>query len=113
LSGDEEAELTFRGVGTGRKLDAQTLVIDLGGGSTELVVGGPAGIAFHTSLDIGSVRLTERFIYTDPPREDELADCAAAVRAVLEPLEATAQLGIGVAGTITTIAALDLGLEEY
>src|SRR5207302_7790046 len=55
LSGDEEAELTFRGVGTGRTLDAQTLVIDLGGGSTELVVGGPEGIAFHTSLDLGSV----------------------------------------------------------
>jgi exopolyphosphatase/guanosine-5'-triphosphate,3'-diphosphate pyrophosphatase len=113
LSGDEEAELTFRGVGTGRDLDAETLVIDLGGGSTEFVAGNRDEIRSHASLDIGSVRLTERFIHSDPPTAGELANCAAAVRAALEPLQATAQLGIGVAGTITSIAALDLGLQEY
>jgi exopolyphosphatase/guanosine-5'-triphosphate,3'-diphosphate pyrophosphatase len=113
LTGDEEAELSFRGVGTGRELAADTLVVDLGGGSTELIVGSGREIAFHTSLDIGSVRLTERFLHGDPPTGEELDDCSASVRSALDPLEVTATAGIGVAGTITSIAALDLGLEEY
>jgi exopolyphosphatase/guanosine-5'-triphosphate,3'-diphosphate pyrophosphatase len=113
LTGDDEAELSFRGVATGRELESDTLVVDLGGGSTELIVGSGREIVFHTSLDIGSVRLTERFLHGDPPAEHELDACAAAVRSALEPLEATAGAGIGVAGTMTSIAALDLGLEEY
>src|SRR6478735_465529 len=59
LTGEEEAELTFRGVATGRGLD-ETLVLDVGGGSTELILGDGGGIAFHDSLDVGAVRLTER-----------------------------------------------------
>src|SRR2546421_7310158 len=84
LSGEQEAQLSFRGVGTGRDLPEETLVIDLGGGSTELIVGSGDKIDFHTSLDIGSVRLTERFIASDPPTDEELIDCAAAVRSALE-----------------------------
>ncbi len=113
LSGEQEAQLSFRGVGTGRELPEETLVIDLGGGSTELIVGSGDEIDFHTSLDIGSVRLTERFIASDPPTDAELVDCSAAVRSALEQVTAEAKTGIGVAGTITSIAALDLGLAEY
>ena len=116
LSGDEEAQLTFRGVSTGRDVAEDTLVIDIGGGSTELVVGGPDGLRFHESLDLGAVRLTERFLHSDPSADDELDACAAAVRGLLDervPQEVRPQTAIGVAGTITSIAALDLGLAEY
>jgi len=96
LSGDEEAELTQRGVG---ELGAVTLLVDIGGGSTELVLGD-----FKTSLPMGSVRFTERH------GEDAAALEAAACELLpkLEPEDA-----VGVAATITSLAALDLGLEEY
>jgi exopolyphosphatase / guanosine-5'-triphosphate,3'-diphosphate pyrophosphatase len=96
LSGDEEAELTKRGVG---ELGAETLLVDLGGGSTELVLDG-----FHTSLTMGSVRFTERY------GEDAAASIEAA-RLLLPELQP--EDAVGVAATITSIAALDLGLEEY
>jgi exopolyphosphatase / guanosine-5'-triphosphate,3'-diphosphate pyrophosphatase len=95
LSGDEEADVTYRGVG---RPDA--LVVDVGGGSTELI-----GPGVHLSLDVGSVRLTERFLRSDPPTEQELDECAAAIE--LPPLERRET--IGVAGTFTTLAALELG----
>jgi exopolyphosphatase / guanosine-5'-triphosphate,3'-diphosphate pyrophosphatase len=104
-SGDDEALLTRRGVqpATG------TLVLDIGGGSTELIVDD-----FHASLDLGSVRYTERYIHTDPPGSAELDACAAAVRAVLEErVPVRADAAVGVAGTVTTLAALDLGLDRY
>ena len=104
LDGDEEALMTFRGVAAGRELEDGTLVVDIGGGSTELIVGGPAGVASRRSLDIGSVRLTERF-------GDDLDACAAHARAALPAL--TAGRAIGVAGTIVSLATLDLGLDEY
>src|SRR4051794_4860488 len=116
LSGHDEAQLTFRGVSLGRELPEETLVIDIGGGSTELVAGGPEGLRFHDSLDIGCVRLTERFLDSDPPSEEELAACAAAVRALLAeriPRELGPKTAIGVAGTVTSLAALDLGLAQY
>jgi exopolyphosphatase / guanosine-5'-triphosphate,3'-diphosphate pyrophosphatase len=103
LSGDEEAELMLRGVGT---IERGTLVLDIGGGSTELVM-----LDSRTSLDVGSTRLTERFLRSDPPTDDELDACAEHVRAQLPRLEA--KDAVGVAGTITTLAALDLGLDEY
>src|ERR671935_920702 len=78
LSGHDEALLMFRGVTAERVLRAGTVVVDVGGGSTELVAGGPDGVRWHDSLDMGSVRLTERFLDSDPPREDELAACADA-----------------------------------
>jgi exopolyphosphatase/guanosine-5'-triphosphate,3'-diphosphate pyrophosphatase len=96
LSGHEEAELTLRGVGG---LAASTLLVDIGGGSSELVLDG-----FRTSLPLGSVRFTER--------HGENVDASIeAARALLPELHPHA--AIGVAATITTIAALDLGLEEY
>jgi len=103
LTGTEEAALTRRGVGVAAP---GTLIVDVGGGSTELVLDDA-----HVSLDVGSVRFTERFLHADPPRHDELADCAAAVREALPDLHPIA--AIGVSGTITTLAALDLGLPEY
>lgn len=111
LDGGEEAETTFRGVVSDRSLDRETLVVDIGGGSTELLVGGPAGVAFATSLQAGCVRITERFLHHDPPSPDELVAAAAEVRALLPRLGVTA--AIGVAGTVTTVAAIDLGLAEH
>lgn len=111
LGGDDEALLTFHGVTSGRELAGETLIVDVGGGSTELLLGGPAGVSFHTSLDIGCVRMTERFLASDPPAPAELAACSAHVRSLLPDLKVRA--AIGVAGTVTTLAALDLGLSEY
>ncbi len=98
LSGDEEAELTLRGIGA---VDPGTLVVDIGGGSTELQV---TGTDLRTSLDVGCVRLTERF-------GEDVDAIRADVRELLPDLEA--EHAIGVAGTVTTIASLDLGLETY
>jgi exopolyphosphatase / guanosine-5'-triphosphate,3'-diphosphate pyrophosphatase len=111
LSGEEEARLTFAGVGAGRALEPGTLVIDVGGGSTELVLdGAPLG-----SVDAGCVRQTELFLTSDPPTPDELERCARAVRELLAavPGRAPARRAIGVAGTVTTLAALDLGLAAH
>jgi exopolyphosphatase/guanosine-5'-triphosphate,3'-diphosphate pyrophosphatase len=118
LSGHEEAMMMFRGVTSERELGAGTVIVDIGGGSTELVAGGPDGIHWHDSLDIGSVRLTERFLDSDPPTAAELESCATAVRALLservpEEIRSGTRSAVGVAGTITSIAALALGLEEY
>jgi exopolyphosphatase/guanosine-5'-triphosphate,3'-diphosphate pyrophosphatase len=102
LSGDDEAALTRKGVGSGQALDEGTLVLDIGGGSTELITAERS-----VSVDIGSVRLTERFLRSDPPTREELEACAAAAR---QPLPDLAPRNcIGVAGTITTLAALELG----
>ena len=104
VSGDDEAELTRRGV----QPPPGALVLDIGGGSTELLVDD-----FHVSLDMGSVRFTERFVRSDPPTRDEIDACARAVRSMLTELDIAPQQAIGVAGTVTTIAALDLGLDAY
>ena len=108
LTGHEEALLTFRGVSIGRDVEEDTIVVDVGGGSTELILGGPAGVSFHESYDLGCVRLSERFP-GDPP------GATAYVRSTLEqnvPEQIRAQHAIGVAGTITQLATLDLGLER-
>ncbi len=115
LSGDEEALLTFRGVASGRTIAESTLVVDVGGGSTELILGGPGGVSFHTSLDLGCVRLTERFLHSDPPTAEELEASGAHVRKLLREAvrpQIDATTALGVAGTVTTLATLDLGLEE-
>ena len=98
LSGDEEAEMTLRGIGA---VEPGTLVVDIGGGSTELQL---VGTDLRVSLDIGCVRLTERF-------GEDVAAVREYVRGLLP--EASAERAVGVAGTVTTIAALDLGLDEY
>jgi exopolyphosphatase/guanosine-5'-triphosphate,3'-diphosphate pyrophosphatase len=104
LDGDEEALTTFRGVAAGQEVQEGTLVVDIGGGSTELIVAGPGGVEWHRSLDIGSVRLTERF-------GDDLEATAASVRGALPELSVVH--AIGVAGTVATLATLDLGLPEF
>jgi exopolyphosphatase/guanosine-5'-triphosphate,3'-diphosphate pyrophosphatase len=103
VSGDEEAQLTRRGV----QPKPGTLVLDIGGGSTELLLDD-----FHVSIDIGSVRFTERFIHTDPPADAELDAAAGAVREALAPYELAPKQAIGVAGTLTTLAALDLDGDQ-
>jgi exopolyphosphatase/guanosine-5'-triphosphate,3'-diphosphate pyrophosphatase len=118
LSGHDEALLMFRGVTSERTLTEGTVIVDVGGGSTELVVGGPHGVHWHESLDIGSVRLTERFLLSDPPSSRELDDAATAVRALLtgrvpDEIRADVRRAIGVAGTITSLGALALGLNRY
>jgi exopolyphosphatase / guanosine-5'-triphosphate,3'-diphosphate pyrophosphatase len=105
LTGEEEANLTCKGVANGRPLDDTTVIVDIGGGSTELITA-----AGCVSLDIGSVRLTERFLRSDPPTREELEACAAGARAALPDLEPTS--AIGVAGTITSLAALELGYYD-
>jgi exopolyphosphatase/guanosine-5'-triphosphate,3'-diphosphate pyrophosphatase len=118
LSGHDEAMLMFRGVTSERSLIEGTVIVDVGGGSTELVAGGPDGVRWHDSLDIGSVRLTERFLHSDPPSSRELDDASTAVRALLAervPNETRARTrsAVGVAGTITSLGALALALDEY
>ena len=105
LSGEEEARLTRRGVANGRALGEDTLVLDVGGGSTELITA-----SRRTSIDVGSVRLTERHLRSDPPTHEELETAAEAVRAVLPALDPND--AIGVAGTVTTLAALELGAYD-
>jgi exopolyphosphatase / guanosine-5'-triphosphate,3'-diphosphate pyrophosphatase len=118
LSGEEEGQLTLRGVTAGRRLEPGTLIVDVGGGSTELLAGGPEGVTFHASLDLGCVRTTEHFLPSDPPAPRELVECATAIRSLLaervpEETRRGVRTAIGVAGTVTTLAALDLGLREY
>lgn len=120
LSGDDEARLTFLGAIHGRA-DAATgpvLVCDIGGGSTELVVGDRGAVEVHASLRLGVVRQTERHIAHDPPRPDELQALADEARTLLD--EAIADMGrprptraIGVAGTATSLAAITQELEPY
>src|ERR671917_258943 len=83
LSGDEEARLTFLGATAARDPEDETplLVIDIGGGSTELVVGARRAVAFHVSTQVGVVRHTERHIHSDPPEQPELEALAADARA--------------------------------
>lgn len=119
LSGEEEARLAFAGAvrGTGGSGPEPVLVIDIGGGSTELILGTRAGgPEAACSMDIGSVRLHERELGGDPPTAEQVAACVAAIDAALDdcpvdPAEAAAV--IGVAGTITTVAAGTLGLPAY
>jgi exopolyphosphatase/guanosine-5'-triphosphate,3'-diphosphate pyrophosphatase len=105
LTGHEEALLTFRGVSAGLKIEDGTLVVDVGGGSTELILGGPGGVTFHESFDLGCVRLTERF-------PDDPEGAAEFARTTLDPVELDVRQAVGVAGTITQLATLDLGLER-
>ena len=125
IAGTEEAALSFRGAltaVTGQKDDsednvARHLVVDLGGGSTELVLGGSTPDAAY-SMDVGCVRLTERHILSDPPLEAELAAIRRDVNAALDTAAGTVDLAqatdvIGVAGTITTITGHALGLSKY
>jgi exopolyphosphatase/guanosine-5'-triphosphate,3'-diphosphate pyrophosphatase len=111
LDGSAEAAMMARGVWAGRTALEVTVLVDIGGGSTELVRCSGGEVESSTSIDVGCVRLTERFLESDPPAPPELAAAAAYVRALLPTLETTS--AIGVAGTVTTLATLDLGLAAY
>jgi exopolyphosphatase/guanosine-5'-triphosphate,3'-diphosphate pyrophosphatase len=118
ISGDEEAALSFDGATRGLDpADGPFLVIDIGGGSTELVLGTTA-VQAALSVDVGSVRLTERHLHDDPPTPDQVTAARADVDAVLSrvrrvvPVE-TARTTVGLAGSVTTVAALALELATY
>ena len=119
VDGEEEARLSFRGAAgvLGSRHPGPFLVVDLGGGSTELVLGTTAPIAAY-SMDVGCVRLTERHLYGDPPTAAEIAAASADVRAALDAASAVVPLGetltlVGLAGTITSVTAHALGLPRY
>ena len=118
LGGDEEARLTYIGAVVERPPAEKTLVVDIGGGSTELVIGDGPVVGFHASLQVGTVRHTERHLLNDPPEAAELEKLADDVRRLIAgSLEgaaiAQAHEGIGVAGTPTSLAAIEQALDPY
>ncbi len=124
LTGEEEAKMTFLGAMSGRPIGdghtptEPTVVVDIGGGSTEFIVGVELTPGFHVSLPAGVVRMSERHIHSDPPKAAELQELAADARAIylagLPPAErAQVKRGIAVAGTATSAAAIDQELEPY
>ena len=118
LDGEREARLTYRGATAENPPSGTELVIDIGGGSTELVAGSGSDVLFHTSLQAGVVRHTERRLPSDPPTAAELEALAGDVRGLLENAltgaeDLDVEDGIAVAGTPTSLAAIDLGLEKY
>lgn len=119
ISGDEEAALSY--AGAVRILTPQDsaprLVVDIGGGSTELVLG-DGQVEAAVSLDIGSVRLTERHFHSDPPTQEQVEAATGEIRTALDEAENTVALHrvgtlVGVAGSITTMTAYSLGLDRY
>ena len=133
ISGNEEARLSFAGAtaelagaGSGAELAPPYLVVDIGGGSTEFVLGGrPHGAAAGKvadlaaiSVDIGCVRLTERYLHSDPPAESEVKSATADVDRALDDVAAAiavkeARTLVGLAGSVTTVTAIALGLTHY
>jgi exopolyphosphatase/guanosine-5'-triphosphate,3'-diphosphate pyrophosphatase len=117
LSGEDEARLSFLGATRGLEAPGPHLVLDIGGGSTEFALG-DGEARFVLSAPIGSVRLNERFVRSDPPSDRELAALEEAVTAVLSEAEDRipvheARTLVAVAGTTTTVQAIALGLNEY
>jgi exopolyphosphatase/guanosine-5'-triphosphate,3'-diphosphate pyrophosphatase len=118
LTGPEEAWLTFLGASFDRPAADGMLVVDVGGGSTELIVGSGAEVGFHASLHCGTVRHTERYLLSDPPGASQLEELAADVQGLLDAeladlAHVRADEGIAVAGTATSLAAIDLSLDPY
>jgi exopolyphosphatase/guanosine-5'-triphosphate,3'-diphosphate pyrophosphatase len=118
LDGAEEARLTYAGACCDGSAAAGTLVVDIGGGSTELVIGAGSTVLSSESLQCGTVRHTERYLTGDPPAAAQLESLAAGVQALIDedlPTESrpVATAGIAVAGTPTSLAAIDLELEPY
>jgi exopolyphosphatase / guanosine-5'-triphosphate,3'-diphosphate pyrophosphatase len=118
IPGEAEAALSFRGATQDLDEPGPYLVIDIGGGSTEFVVGTtePTGLV---SVDIGCVRITEQFLHSDPPAPEELSEAVSVVRDHLADVKrevpgiADVATVIGLAGTVTTVAAIELGLPAY
>lgn len=119
VSGDEEAALSFTGAvrGLGRPVDLPTLVVDIGGGSTEFVLGSDVPLAAR-SVDIGCVRLTERHLHADPASPDAIEATIRDIDAAIDRAAEVVPLGharslVGLAGSVTTVAAIALGLPAY
>jgi exopolyphosphatase / guanosine-5'-triphosphate,3'-diphosphate pyrophosphatase len=118
ISGEREARLTFLGATDNRTGSEPLLVVDIGGGSTEFVVGTRGEVRFFVSTQAGSVRHTERTLHSDPPTEEELSDCKREIRAEIEgsvPADVRSDTvdGIAVAGTPTQFAAVAQKLDPY
>ncbi|TMK96888.1 MAG: Ppx/GppA family phosphatase [Actinobacteria bacterium] len=123
LTGEEEAQLTFLGAmsdqaNSGAARTVETVVVDVGGGSTEFIVGSSRTATYHASLPLGVVRISERHIHSDPPARTELDALAADARAILaQGLSPEAKTGvsrgIAVAGTATSAASIDQELDAY
>lgn len=120
LSGEEEAEWTYRGalsvLPPDLDLSGSLVTLDIGGGSSEISMGKEDELLDFYSFDIGSVRFTERFIHSDPPQEEEIKRCRAAIREAFEDhpftMEGEAH-AIGVAGTVTSLAFMEADLTDY
>lgn len=120
ITGEREAELSFAGAVTDLPgaTERNVCVIDLGGGSTEFVVHGPGREPQAYSADMGCVRLTERFLHSQPPTEDEIAAAREYVDGLMDVVASRVELGVveqvvGVAGTMTTLSAITQGLDSY
>ncbi len=118
LNGAEEARLTYVGAAAERPPADGTLVVDIGGGSTELVIGSGSEVGFFASLQAGTVRHTERYLTTDPPAAEDLEALADDVRDLIFAELASAEFfsvmkGIAVAGTPTSLAAIEQRLDPY
>ena len=118
LDGLEEARLTYRGALHDHPGEGETLVVDIGGGSTELILGSGAEPDYHTSLQLGVVRHSERHVHADPPRTEELEALSEDIGTTLDAELASrpdlkADRAIAVAGTPATLAAIELGLERF
>lgn len=117
ITGETEAELSYLAVARGLALDpaAKVLIVDIGGGSTELIRAQPGRKLELVSLQLGSVRLTERFVHSDPPAPDEANGLRQAVDGALNDLgwDFTPDVMVGIAGTVTTVCAVSLGLATY
>jgi exopolyphosphatase/guanosine-5'-triphosphate,3'-diphosphate pyrophosphatase len=119
IGGDEEASLTFAGATSERTHNgARTVVVDIGGGSTEFIVGRDGEVAFHVSTQAGVVRQSERHLHEDPPPPEQLQALAAEVATIIatavpQDIRAGVQAGIAVAGTATQCAAIELALDPY
>jgi exopolyphosphatase/guanosine-5'-triphosphate,3'-diphosphate pyrophosphatase len=119
ISGEEEARLTYLGAMSERPVDeGSTAVFDIGGGSTEVIAGRQRRAAFHVSMPIGVVRLTERHIHSDPPPPEQVRRLADDARGAIErlvpaPVREEVSAAVAVAGTATSAAAMDQELEPY
>ena len=118
LEGDEEARLTYRGACRESESADETLVVDIGGGSTELIAGSGPVLTWSASLQCGTIRHTERYLTSDPPGTAQLEDLAADVLGLIDselPPESrpVPSAGVAVAGTPTSLAAIELELDPY
>jgi exopolyphosphatase/guanosine-5'-triphosphate,3'-diphosphate pyrophosphatase len=122
ITGSQEAALSFDGATRelrgGSLVEAPYLVVDIGGGSTEFALGDSDGVQASLSVDVGCVRLTERHLHDDPPTDAQVAAVVADVNAAIDRVAESVDLAaarslIGLAGSVTTVVALSLGLTAY